>query len=126
MLKLKGSERAETGLVDIMTQKTQAYKSKRVPYIQLVDTRGIELNQAFDVDKIGMEATKFIKRQIEANNVNDFVHCIWYCISSNRFQGEEIKLVNNLINTVESKIPLIIVMTQADNQEKKEGMKKKN
>ena len=127
ILKLKGSERAETGLVDIMTQKTQAYKSKRVPYIQLVDTRGIELNQAFDVDKIGMEATKFIKRQIEANNVNDFVHCIWYCISSNRFQGEEIKLVNNLINTVESsKIPLIIVMTQADNQEKIEGMKKKN
>lgn len=44
MLKLKGLERAETGLVDIVTQRTQVYKSKRVPYIQLVDTRGIELN----------------------------------------------------------------------------------
>ena len=126
LLKLKGSERAETGLTDIVTQRTQAYKSNKVPYIQLVDTRGIELNQAFDVDKVGMEARSFINQQIKANNVNDFVHCIWYCISSNRFQGVEIDLVNNLINTVaSSKIPLIIVMTQADNQEKIEGMKKK-
>ena len=125
LLKLKGEERAETGLTDIVTQRTQAYKSNRVPYIQLVDTRGIELNQAFDVDKVGIEARSFINQQIKANNVNDFVHCIWYCISSNRFQGVEIDLVNNLINTVESsKIPLIIVMTQADNQEKIEGMKK--
>ena len=127
LLELKGPERAETGLTDIVTQRTQAYKSNRVPYIQLVDTRGIELNQAFDVDKVGIEARSFINQQIEANNVNDFVHCIWYCISSNRFQGVEIDLVNNLINTIESsKIPLIIVMTQADNQEKIEGMKKKN
>jgi len=59
-----------------------------------------------------LEAASFIKKQIKANNVNDFVHCIWYCISSNRFQGVEIDLVNNLIKTVESsKIPLIIVMT---------------
>ena len=72
-----------------------------------------------------MEAASFIKKQIKANNVNDFVHCIWYCISSNRFQGVEIDLVKKLIDTVESsKIPLIIVMTQADNQEKIEGMKK--
>lgn len=54
------------------------------------------------------------------------MHCIWYCISSNRFEGPEVELVNNLINTVESsKIPLIIVMTQSDNIIKIKGMKEK-
>ena len=85
LLKLKGSEKVETGLTDIVTQRTKAYKSNRVPYIQLVDTRGIELNQAFDVDRVGVEAASFIKKQIEANNVNDFVHCIWYTISIKSF-----------------------------------------
>lgn len=126
MLKLKGGKKAKTGWGDRITTETTIYKNKEVPYIRLVDTVGIELSGGFDAINIGIEASHFIKNQISLNNVNDFVHCIWYCISSNRFEGPEVELVNNLINTIESsKIPLIIVMTQSDNIIKIKGMKEK-
>mgnify|MGYP002870116423 CR=1 FL=1 len=111
MLKLKGRDQAETGWVDRTTIVTKIYKSKEVPYIRLVDTAGIELSGGFDITGVGIEASNFIQNQIALNNVNDFVHCIWYCISSNKFEGPEVELVNNLISTVgSSKIPLIIVI----------------
>ena len=90
--------------------------------IIVIDTRGIELSDAFNADNVGINASLFIQKQLEQNNINNFVHCIWYCISSGRFQGKEIELVNNLIH---SKIPLIIVMTQSDNIKKVKNMKNK-
>lgn len=126
LLRLEGSEKAETGDGDIVTTETQLYQSKKVPYLKLIDTRGIELSDAFNTDKVGLNASLFIQNQLKQNNINNFVHCIWYCISSGRFQGKEIELVNNLILTVESsKIPLIIVMTQSDNIKKVKNMKNK-
>ena len=126
MLKLEGSKKAKTGMGKRITIKTTTYKSKVVPFLRLVDTVGIELEKAHDVDHLGREASKFIKKQIALNNVNDFVHCIWYCISSTRFEGPEVELVNNLINTVNSsKIPLIIVMNQSVDIVQIEEMRKK-
>ena len=111
ILKLKGSERAPEGYESICTKLTKIYKSKEVPYLRLIDTRGIELNKKCDVNTVGFMACKFIERQIKTDNINDFVHCIWYCVSSNRFQKVEKELINNFSEN--SKIPVIIVLTQA-------------
>ena len=92
----------------------------------MIDSRGIELEQAYSIDAVGDMATEFINEQFETKNINNFVHCIWYCISSDRFQKLERSIVNNLVNTLKnSKIPVIIVLTQSDNEEKTAEMRDK-
>ena len=55
---------------------------------------------------------------------NNFVHCIWYCVESNRFQEAESSLIQQLkVTYQDNKIPIIIVMTQAINEERFEGIK---
>ena len=39
------------------------------------------------------EAEDYIKKQYNSNNINNFVQCIWYCISGNRFEDAEIELL---------------------------------
>ena len=57
--------------------------------------------------------------------MNNFVHCFWYCITGTRFEEAEIKLLNTLRATYgENSIPLIIVYTQATDDEAIEHMKK--
>ena len=118
-----GKKVAKEKTGDIGTIDTNPYKSKTVPYLRLVDTRGIELPNAFNVNFVGDNATEFITEQLKSNNVNDMVHCIWYCISSNRMQNLEKQLVDNLISSIDNyKIPVIIVLTQADDVEKIQEM----
>ena len=109
-----GKEVAKEGYTQRVTKQRRIYSSKEVPYIRLVDTVGIELKEEFNPNTVGFQAKEFIQNQIKKNNVNDFVHCIWYCVNSTRFQEEEKKLVRKIVSTVESsKIPLIIVLTQS-------------
>ena len=43
-LKLKGKEAASTGTRKYVTTQIKYYMSKEIPYLRLIDTRGIELN----------------------------------------------------------------------------------
>ena len=52
-LKLKGKKAAATGTGRYVTQNISYYMSKEIPYLRLIDTRGIELNV-----KYGAEAVK--------------------------------------------------------------------
>jgi hypothetical protein len=63
---------------------------------------------------VGFNAQNFIQKQREKNNINDLIHCIWYCFCYKRFYTVERELVNKLIDT---KIPLIIVLTQSVDDE---------
>lgn len=120
-----GKEVAKEGIRKRVTQVRKTYNNKKVPYIRLVDTVGIELSDKFSVDAVGFDAKKFIEEQFAQDDINNYVHCIWYCVDSTRFEGEEIKLVSKLIEAVGStKIPLIIVLTQASDIERAESMKR--
>ena len=129
LLQLEGNNKAPTGMVNIVTTETRDYMNRKVPYLRLVDTRGIELSKIADIDAIGKEAKTFMEKQQKPNrngevDFNNFVHCIWYCVESNRFQEAESNLITKLKETYEdSKIPIIIVMTQAINEERYEGIK---
>ena len=114
LLKLPPSYRAQTGTGRFQTVLTYPYQSEAVPILRLVDTRGIELNIDYGADAVKADAEKFINKQIESNDPNTFVQCIWYCITGNRFEQVEIDLLNSLKNSYEdNKIPIIIVYTQA-------------
>lgn len=118
LLKLKGNKKAKTKTGPFVTIKTQAYKSVEKPFLRLVDTRGIELNVNWSPKNVKEECIKFIRNQLSTNDINNFVHCIWYCITQNRFEECEIELLNSLKGSIaNNKIPIIIVYTQATNED---------
>ena len=117
LLRLKGEKMAKTTTGCFGTIETKAYKNREVPYLRLVDTRGIELNENYGPNKIKEKAVEFIENQLKTNDINNFVHCIWYCITGNRFEECEIQLLNSLkCSYKNNKIPIIIVYTQATNK----------
>lgn len=121
----QGKEIAKEGFTERVTTQRRIYKSKHLKYLRLVDTVGIEINKSFNAQAVQFQASQFIQQQMTKNNFNDFVHCIWYCVNSNRFEKEEKKLVEQLIKTVGStKIPIIIVLAQAFHKERVQTMTK--
>jgi len=93
-----------------------------MPFLRLIDTRGIELNIENGPDNILKNAINYInqeKNRIEnenRNNYNDYVHCIWYCISNNGISKKELDIIQKL-KTIENSIPIILVYTNAQNEE---------
>ena len=122
VLKIK---EAITGTGSFQTTKIKAYYNKDLPYLRLIDTRGIELNIKYGAKAIMKDAQNYIKEQLSTDDINNFVHCIWYCITGNRFQQAEIDLLNALKYTYpDNKIPIIIVYTQATDENMITDMKK--
>ena len=72
----KGKEVAKEGDYNYTTQKRHIYENEKVPYLRLVDTRGIEISDKYDIQHVGVTAKDFIKEQMFKNNINEFVHCI--------------------------------------------------
>jgi len=131
VLKLNQGKKAKTGTGKFQTVKMDEYQNEAVKFLKLIDTRGIELNVQYGAEAVKKDAKEFIDRQLQSNNVNNFVHCIWYCITGNRFEQVEIDLLYSLKNSYgDNNIPIIIVYTQAtDNNtinEMKEYIKEKN
>ena len=123
LLQLTEEQMAKTGVGNFQTVDIKEYKSDCVPFLRLVDTRGIEINKDFGINEIQKEAENYIKKQYNTNNINNFVQCIWYCITGNRFEDIEIELLINLRKTYyNNKIPIIIVYTQASDDEMIEQM----
>ena len=120
---------AKEGVGKVVTQEiTHIYQNRKVPYLHLVDTRGIELGRNFDANIIGKRTSDFIVKQYEENkgkNISNFVHCIWYCIRSDRFQEDEYEIVRNLQYTIKnSKIPILFVRTYSVDPVQDEEMRK--
>jgi GTP-binding protein EngB required for normal cell division len=113
-LKLKGRKVAATGTGRYVTQNISYYMSNEIPYLRLIDTRGIELNVNYGAEAVKNDTSAFIKEQLITGNINNFVSCIWYCITGVRFQQVEEDLLKALRSTYgDNSIPIIIVYTQA-------------
>ena len=114
LLKLQRGEKAKTGTGNFVTENIKTYQSQALPYIKLVDTRGIELSSGFGAKEIENMAKGYISQQYKSNNPNNFVHCIWYCITGNRFEQVEIDFLNALRNSYsDNSLPILVVYTQA-------------
>ena len=126
LLQFKGKKVIEHGVGGICTTKLiTPYQSDKMPFLRLVDTRGIELNKDFGADKITKICENFIHQQKETNDINNFVHCIWYCVTGNRFEDVEFDSIYRLKNAYKrSNIPIIIVYTQTLDKSVPQEMKK--
>ena len=98
ILELPEGQKAKEGIGTFVTQETRAYKNGKVPYLRLIDTRGIELTEKYNIENIKDEAAKYIRQQIEEKpiNTNNFIQCIWYCLTGDRFEDVESKILSEL------------------------------
>ena len=107
---------AKTGIGKIQTVKTSKYDSSDLNFIRLFDTRGIEFKQEYGPDKILSEILKIIeneKAEIENNKqdkCDDYIQCIWYCITGNIIEKKELEIIKKLKQN-NYFIPIIIVYT---------------
>ena len=124
VLNLEGNERAPENETDSETFQIKDYRSSKLPYLRLVDTRGLELGK-YDANALAQDCSKYVNEQRSTKDMNKFIHCIWYCVTLARLEGVEkqaIKILKNLYK--ESNIPIIIVYTQSQNTKLIEARKK--
>lgn len=116
---------AETGLGKPVTQEIRKIEKTGYP-LAIYDTPGFELSKN-QQDNVKDEILEIIHKGATARDINEAVHCIWYCINvgSNRtFDSSEIEWLRNF--TKENKttqVPIIIILTQACPKKKAAGMK---
>jgi GTPase Era involved in 16S rRNA processing len=106
---------ADTGGFTPVTNEIKFYHED---HLRLYDTIGIELSNERSATKILEEIKKLIEDN-EKKSPDWFIHCIWYCISGDRFEPkEEGKVVDELMNTYkDGKYPIIFAYLQAVDHE---------
>jgi len=96
------------------TQEISYFTSKAFPLLRLADSKGIEKSKEADVEHITEQVENFIKKQIQTNDPDKFIHCVWYCYTGTRLEGSEIKILEKMSKQYTSdKLPVIIVYTRA-------------
>lgn len=116
---------AETGMGKPVTDHMRKITKKDVP-IAIYDTRGFELGKDVQA-QVKQEVLSTINEGIAKKDINERIHCIWYCINtaSNRVEPEEIQWIRELSedNRV-SKVPIIVVLTQSFSKKNAETLRK--
>ena len=96
---------------------TETYKnfrkyrnSKVKKNLQLIKYKGIGYDNNNNADVIRDNTISFIREQISKGNYNNFVHCIWYCLSGTRVEDVEIRYLKELKRVYnDDSMPIIIV-----------------
>ncbi len=119
---------AEERAGNIVTKKDGIYENHNIPFLRIIDTRGIELCEQFGPDKILLNTLEIIEKQInnkdddDENKYNNYVQCIWYCVNGTSLDPKEIEVIKGLLQK-KGNIPLIIIYTNAKDKDKIEKMK---
>ena len=110
---------AETGMGKPVTAHMRKLTKKGVP-LAIYDTRGFELGKEVQAE-VKKEIIDTINAGLATKDINEAIHCIWYCINtaSNRVEPEEIEWLRELSNSNKvTQVPIIIVLTQAFSKKK--------
>ena len=124
---LNDNEIAETRVGFPVTKDTKSYKNPNLPFLNLIDTAGMELSKELNPQNILKNVEEAYKQsnlivEKENNNYNKYIQCIWYCIKDSDLQEVEINLIKKL---KQKSIPIIIIYTYAINIENVQRVKKK-
>lgn len=116
----------ETALGRPVTKEIRKIIKKDYP-LAIYDTPGFELSMA-QQNKVKEEILEIIKNGYISKDINETIHCIWYCINvgGNRtFDNSELEWLRKFseINK-KTQVPIIIILTQAVPKKKAEEMKK--
>ena len=113
---------AKTDFGGACTQgKPKSYESNSAKGIRIWDTKGIEQGN-YNINKANFDIEEAIDNLVKENDPDKFIHCIWYCVHSNRFITEEIENIKKCYDFYVKKLPIIIIFTQSFNQEDSDKM----
>ena len=116
----------ETGIGRPVTLEMRKIEKVNYP-LAIYDTPGFELSQE-QQNKVKDEVIEVINKGIASRDINEAIHCIWYCINvgGNRtFDLSEVEWLKDFSKSnKKTQVPIIIVLTQACPRSKAEKMKK--
>lgn len=119
-----GENVAEVGLGRPVTQSIRKLEKEGTP-LAIYDTPGLELQGDHSAENLLEQVTNLINEGIQSEDVNQAIHCIWYCINtaSSRVKPTEMNFLRKLgENTKRCNVPVILVLTQAFSKKKTEEM----
>ena len=121
ILKLDGKEYNNESLNEEIIQEENfiSFKNKKIPYLKLIEFKGIGLDKMISPEQIEREALECIKNKISVkrnnNKYTEFINCIWYCVTGSRLEEPELKLLKELSSVYNNKqIPIILVYSTED------------
>lgn len=115
---------AETGMGKPVTAHMRKITKKNVP-LAIYDTKGFELGKDAQLE-VKNEIFETIHSGVKSGDINETIHCIWYCINtaSNRVESEEIEWLSDFAGKNRyTQVPIIIVLTQSLSREKAREMR---
>ena len=109
--------KTKSGFGNPQTQGMDAFSSDKIPFLRLVDSKGIEKNNDSGTDATYNNIKNYINKQIETGDPDKYVHCIWYCWTGSRLENTEIDIVKKLSEhyTLDT-LPVISVYTNSINK----------
>ena len=100
------------------------YISDKVKGIRLWDSQGIDKSN-YGIKQLIKSVTTLINNNANSGNPDNFIHCIWYCLTGNRFEEIERDSLIELMKIYHDEtLPIIIVYTQCISEDDKEEMEK--
>lgn len=116
---------AATGIGSPVTQHMQKCTKKDVPLV-IYDTKGFELERKVQ-QEIKNELIEKIKEGRKSRDINQAIHCIWYCVNAcdDRFEPSEEQWIREFTKQNEEyQIPVIIILTKAYFKDSAQALKK--
>ncbi len=116
---------ADTGIGKPVTDHMRKITKKDIP-LNVYDTRGFELGKDVQ-NQVKKEVVDTIRDGLSKHDINEAIHCIWYCINSasNRVEPEEIEWIKELSKENQvTEVPIIIVLTQSFSKSHAQKMRK--
>lgn len=116
---------AETGLGRPVTKELKKIEKPDFPLV-IYDTPGFELSGK-QQSSVKDEVMELINKGLASHDINQTIHCIWYCINvgGNRtFDESELKWLRDLTESNKTtQVPIIVVLTQSCPKKKAVEMK---
>ena len=95
----------------------KGYTSDKVKGLRLWDSQGVD-KEKYDIPKVVEDVKKLINEASINNDPDKFIHCIWYCVSGQRFEKSESESISELMSIYDDDtLPIVIVYTEAYDEE---------
>ena len=93
----------------------EEFSCEQFPYLIFLEYKGIGFDKNSKPDIIGTNIFNYINN-LQGKDYNDFVHCIWYCITDTKFEAPEIAVLKKLKNSYkdDNVLPVIVVYTKTE------------
>ena len=109
ILQIKGTEmEAKAGRGKSVTKEEKMYVSEKVPFLRVYDTPGLDFK--LDIKTLFKIIKSIVEKNLNTNDPDKFINCIWYCVTGDRFQDEEKYFIKEIMRIYSSSyLPLIIL-----------------